>query len=129
MGSSKRDLFTYVRDFTLTIDNGIGEVPAVAFTHSIDASVGDFMTKVNFTGYFNDVDSRQAIRDNTDLGIYLAAGRKNEGFVVDVPLARGSASNPEISAGNPITVAIDAPAGENAAGYTINFDFFDYLPQ
>ncbi len=127
--STKTRLFSYLSDLTLEINNNVTAIPAIGIVGAYDVSAGNFMVTGSLTAGFNDTDAIDSVRNNSDMGLYVAGQRANEGFVLDVPLMRLGTAGVNVSQGEPLTLAIDSEAGENDEGYTVLMDFFDYLPE
>ena len=121
-------LFAYITEGTITINNSVEGVKAVANLGNIDVSVGDFEVGGELTALFSTVAATKAVRNNADVTLDFIAAAKNAGFVFDIPLLSLGGGRVEIEAGEPVTVPLETFGAENPLGYTMLYTNFPYLP-
>lgn len=122
------NLFAYVTEMKVTINNNITPDKAVGVVGAFDATVGDFAVSATVTAYFATVESVRAIRSNTDAALFTIFARDNAGMVFDIPLLSIGGGQLNIEKGNAITVPLETNAAKNSMGYTTSYTNFAYLP-
>lgn len=123
-------LFTFINDFTLTINNSASPVEAIGEIGAIDTSLGEFDVNGSITAYFSTVAAIQAIRANSDVSMTAIFGNSNQnkGFIINIPLLSLSNAQVQVEKDQPVTVPLEHMAYENENGYTLMMQWFDYLP-
>lgn len=121
-------LFGYVSEATITINNNVTPNKAVGVLGAFDTSAGNFDVGGSITAYFSTVSAVQAVRANSDIGINTITCAKNAGFIYDIPLLSLGGGRLNVEKDNPITVPLESSGAQNAAGYTLLHNKFDYLP-
>lgn len=127
------DLFTYLENFTLTVENNLQANKAVGVLGAFDISAGEFHVSGQADAYFTNVSQVEAVQANTDCGVHGALVKDNAGIFIDCPLVTLAGASPTIEKNQPIKSQITFEAAASAAinentNYTIWWGFFDYLP-
>jgi len=130
-------LFTNLENLTLTINNNINPNKALAVRGSASNSYGIFEVTGSMTGYFEDVASIDAMKDNDDVTLDLvmvkgSSGAKT-GIAFDVPLVSLGDGRPNLEMDAKIKLPLTADAASGAQydtnmDHTLLVNFFDYLP-
>lgn len=126
--STPTALFGYVSEASIAINNNVTGVKAIGVLGAFDTTAGNFDVSGSATVYFTDVAALKAIRRNADVAFSVIAASKNEGLIFDIPLVTLGGGSVDVSKDEPITVPLDSSAAENAAGYTLLYQTFAYLP-
>jgi hypothetical protein len=127
------DLFAFLMDLKLTIDNGLKPNKAVKYLGSFDHSAGNILVSASTTAYFTDVASITAVRSNVDATMDFTFGQANQGVTFDMPLlALGDAlANVKQDEAIMIPLTGDAASGvknDTNFNHTVLVQFWDYLP-
>lgn len=122
------DLFAYVTEMSISINNNITANKAVGVLGAIDVSEGMFAVGGSVTAYFATVEAVQAVRKNADVGLYSIFASKNAGFLFDIPLLTLGGGSIAVEKDSPITVPLEPSGAENEHGYTLAYQQFQYLP-
>ena len=80
------DLFAFVTELTLTINNNVSLNKAVAYLGGFDATIGMFEVSAEIQAYFTKIEAVKAIKDNSDVTLDFFVCKDNRGFAVDLPL-------------------------------------------
>lgn len=121
-------LFGYVSEANVSINNNVSANKAVGILGSFDTSAGNFEVGGSITAYFTTVAAVKAVRANADVGLSVIGSAKNAGFVFDVPLLGLGGGRLNVEKDAPITVPLEPAGAENANGYTMLYEVFNYLP-
>jgi len=121
-------LFAYMTEGTLTINNNVSPVKAVANLGSIDVSVGNFDVGGEATVLFSTVAAIRAVRANADVTYDIIAAANNAGFVYDIPLLTLNGGQLNVEPGEPVTIELEQMGAENPNGYTLLYTSFPFLP-
>lgn len=121
-------MFGYASEVTLSVTNNATAIKAIGTFGGFDINVGNFVATGSITAYFTTIESIRAIRNNTDANLDVILAQDNKGLVYDVPLLGMSGGRLNVEKDTPITIPIDTSGAENAAGYTMSYTSFDYLP-
>jgi len=121
-------LFAYVTEAKIAIKNSVTPNKAVGILGAFDTSIGNFDVSGSITAYFSTVSAIQAIRNNSDVGFSTITASKNAGFIFDIPLISLGGGRLSVEKDNPIKVPLESSGAQNAAGYTMLHNKFNYLP-
>lgn len=126
-------LFGYMTDFALTINNNLSVNKAIGVLGGFDMTAGTFEVSAEATAYFSTVEAVQAVRNNADVNMFMAAAKQNAGFIMDLPLLALGNGRLDVEQDEPITLPLDMDAATAAkinpnTDYTLMWVFFDYLP-
>jgi len=121
-------LFGYVSEMTLAINNNVSPSKAIGVLGAFDASAGDFEVSGSLTAYFTSVAAVQAVRNNSDVALNVIVAQNNAAVAFDVPLVALGGGRINVEKDAPITVPLESSGAENAAGYTMLYEVFSYLP-
>jgi hypothetical protein len=121
-------LFGYVFEMILAINNNVSSSKVIGVLGAFDASAGDFEVSGSLTAYFTTVAAVQAVRNNSDVALNVIAAQRNAGVVFDIPLLSLGGGRINVEKDAPITVPLESSGAENAAGYTMLYEVFSYLP-
>ena len=126
--STPDDLFTYMTEATITLNNNVTYNKAIGTLGAFDLSYGNIEIGGSITAYFSTVDSIQTIRDNDDVAFNTIFARDNEGMVFDIPLLSVSGGIVGVTLNEAMTIPLEITGAENSNNYTIMTVFFPYLP-
>lgn len=126
--SNPTPLFAFLTDLSLTIQNNVSPLKAIAVLGAFDVSVGTFAVSASLTAYFSSITAVAAVRNNSDVTLDWAIVKNNAGFVYDLPLLALGDGRLKVEQDKPITLPLttDAAAGLNDA--TLVITEFPYLP-
>jgi hypothetical protein len=128
-GNSYPDaFFGYVTKGTVTINNNVESIKAIAAFGGIDVNVGNFEVGGELTALFQNVGQNKSIRANDDITLDMIFAKQNHGYVFDIPLLALGGGRLDISENKPITVPLEQFGAKNSNNYTLLFTTFDYLP-
>ena len=127
------DLFAYVTDLTITVNNNASPNKAVGVLGAFDVSVGGFMVEGSMTAYFSSVNAITAVRNNVDCTLDMQFVKENAGISIDIPMISIGDARATVEQDQPITIPISVSAATGAKydanmDHTMFFVFFDYLP-
>lgn len=126
--STPTALFGYVTEASLSINNNASPIKVVGTLGAVDISVGNFEVGGDITALFTTVDAVRAVRNNADVSFNIMFARDNSGFIFDIPLLGLGGGRLNVEKDNPITVPLTPAAAENKYGYTLQYEYFPYLP-
>ncbi len=121
-------LFAYINNGSIAVDNGASVVSAVGVLGGIDVAIGNFSVTGEATAYFQTIAAKAAVRLNKDVTIDMIFAQLNTGFIFDIPLLSVGNAVVTVTADRPITLPLTLNAAESAAGYTLSYTNFTYLP-
>lgn len=127
------DLFAFITELTLNINNNVSLNKAVGYLGGFDATIGLFEVSAEINAYFTKIEAVKAIKDNADVTLDFFVVKENRGFAVDLPLVALGGGLSEVEIDEPIMVPLESDAA-TAVKLNPNFDhtllwvFFDYLP-
>lgn len=126
--SNPASLFGYVTEASISINNSASPIKAVGYLGAVDITVGNFEVGGSLTALFTTVDAVQAIKSNADVAFNIMFARENSGFIFDIPLLGLGGGRLNVEKDNPITVPLTPAGAENKYGYTMQYQYFPYLP-
>jgi hypothetical protein len=121
-------LYGFLTDIKLSVKNGITPNKAIGVVGSFEANAGDFTVEGTSTAYFATTLGATAIKNNTDCSMTCILAKSNSGMVIDVPLLGLGGGANKVEKDKPIMVDLVQNAAKCAAGYTLSWGFFEYLP-
>lgn len=127
------DLFAFVMDLSISINNNVSANKAVKFLGAFDNTAGTFEVDAEMQAYFANVSAVQAVRNNSDATLDLTFGQDKKGITVDMPLVSIGNARANVEQDEPIMLPIENAAA-TAAKYDPNMNhtlllvFWDYLP-
>lgn len=124
----KPELFGYVSEATLTVNNNVSPNKAVGILGAFDQTAGNFEVSGSITAYFTTVAAVKAVRQNADVGLSVIAAARNGGFIFDIPLLGLGGGRLNVEKDAPIMVPLEPAGAENINGYTMLYQVFPYLP-
>lgn len=127
------ELFGYLTELTLSINNNLSVNKAVAVLGGFDITAGTFEVMAEATAYFSTVEAVAAVRNNENVQLFAAVAKENAGFAVDLPLIALGNARLNVEQDEPITLPLTMDAATAAklnpnTDYTLLWVFFDYLP-
>jgi hypothetical protein len=126
--SNPTSLFGYATEADIVINNNASPAKAIGVLGAFDVNVGNFEVTGSITAYFTTVEAVRAVRNNADVGYSVIAASNNAGFVFDIPLLGLGGGRATVEKDNPIMLPLEANGAQNAAGYTMMYVNFSYLP-
>lgn len=121
-------LYAFVSDMKLSLKNSVSATKGLAVLGGFDTTAGDFEVSGSLTAYFNSVAALTAIRNNADVSLSAILCKKNAGVIFDIPLlGLGNGMN-KVEKDKAITADLSQAAAKNSNGYTMLWNFFEYLP-
>lgn len=126
--ANKAPLFGYLREATITINNGVTPDKAVGVMGAFDTSQGNFTVGGELSAYFTTVAAAAAIRNNADVGLYNILAADNAGFIADIPLLTLGGGRIEVVKDEAITIPLTVNAAQASSLETLNMSYFQYLP-
>lgn len=121
-------IFAYLTDLTLTIKNNVSANNAIGILGAFDMTAGTFDLSTTIMAYFNSTAAVSAVRANSDFSIDCALVKANRGLVFDAPLVAAGGGLANVVQDKPIELSLTADGAQSAAGYTLSFTHFAYLP-
>jgi hypothetical protein len=127
------DLFSFIQEYTLTVNNNVSPNKAVGVLGSFDVTAGTFEVMVEMTAYFQDITALQSVRNNDSVTFDSIIVKDNQAIAIDVPYGSLGDGRPEVSQDEAITLPLELMAA-NGVDYDANMDhtllmtFFDYVP-
>lgn len=127
------DLFAYVTEATITINNNVTPNKAVGVLGAFDVTAGTFSVTGSLTAYFSTVTAVQAVRNNSSVTLDMIFAKGNQGIAYDMPLIGLGDGRLNVEIDQPITLPLnaDAASGEDIAtglDHTLAITYFYYLP-
>lgn len=121
-------LFAFVTEASIAIANGVTPTKAVGTLGAIDTTAGNFVVSGSITAYLAGLAAKNAIRNNADVGFSAIIASHNAGMIFDTPLLSLGGGRINVEKDAPITIPLEPQAAECAAGYTLMYVNFPYLP-
>lgn len=128
LDSTPSDLFRYISEASISINNNVSPNKAVAVLGAFDATPGNFEVSGSLTAFFATTAAIEAVRNNSDVGFSMIGAARNGGFVFDIPLLGLGGGRLNVEQDSAIMVPLEQAAAENANGYTLLYEVFHYLP-
>lgn len=122
-------LVGFLQDATITVNNNVSGNKALGSTGAFDMTTGNFDVGGSANGYFSEVASIQAIRNNADVTLDLILCSANRGFVFDLPLIGLGNGRLGVTADQAIMLPLENNASESKFANTFAITVFPYLPQ
>lgn len=128
------DLFAFVMDLKVTIDNHVKANKAIKHLGAFSNTAGTFDVSVDMTAYFQTVDAIESVRNNEDFTFDITFAHGNQGVTLDVPLLAGGDARLDVKQDEAIKLPLKCDAATNAKNdstygdYTLLWVFWDYLP-
>lgn len=127
------DLFAYVMDLTLKINNNVSANKAVGVLGAFDNTAGTFEVDADCTAYFQTVEAIQTVRDNADVTLDLTFAQANKGVTFDLPLISIGEAIAEVEADEPVMLPLQQAAASGSKidaelAHTLLVQYWDYLP-
>lgn len=126
--SNPTPLFGYVTEASISINNNASPIKVVGVLGAVDISLGNFEVGGDITALFTTVDAVRAVRNNADVSFNIILARDNSGFIFDIPLLGLGGGRLNVEKDNPVTVPLEPAGAENKYGYTLQYEYFPYLP-
>lgn len=128
-GSYPAELFAFLTNLEVSINNNISANKAVSYLGSFDMTAGQFEVTGTATAYFSNVTAVQAVRNNSDVTFNVIIAKDNKGMSLDIPLIALGNGRLEVSQDEPITLELEMPAAaDRVFNHTLLMSFYDYLP-
>jgi len=121
-------LFSFISELTLTINNNVSGLKAIATLGSFATNVGIFEVSGNITAFFQTLASVTSIRNNDDIGYNTIMAKDNTGVIFDVPLLSLGGGRVTVAQDEPVTIPVESSGAKNTDNYTLSLNFFAYLP-
>lgn len=126
-------LFAFLTELTLSINNNNTPNKAVSVLGAFEVTTGTFEIGGATTAYFSNVAAISSVQNNDDVTIDFLIAKQNSGIWFDVPLLTLGDGRPAVEQDAPITIPLSIEAATAAKidatlDYTLQFQFFDYLP-
>jgi hypothetical protein len=121
-------LFGFLSDLKISIKNGITPNKAIGVLGSFEANAGDFDVSGTAVAYFSTTLGASAIRANADCSMTSIFAKSNSGQIFDVPLMGLGGGANKVVKDKPVEVDLTTHAAKCAAGYTMSWTFFEFLP-
>lgn len=126
--SNPTSLFGYVTEGSISIANGVTPSKAIGVLGAFDVNTANFEVTGSLTAYFTTVAAVKAVKANADVSFNIIAASENAGFVFDMPLLGLGGGRVNVEKDAAVMLPLEMAAAENAAGYTLNYENFPYLP-
>ncbi len=126
-------LFAFIPSLTLNFTNNVEPLKALTVLGSFEASAGDFVVTGSCEGYFNDIATISAIRNNDTCTLDIYSYKNGQGIVVDLPLVTlGDGSiKLEKDKSQMVPLTLECASGEEVNAnldFTCGITQFDGLP-
>lgn len=121
-------LYAFLSDMKLTLKNGVTATKGLAVIGGFDTVAGDFDVSGTLTAYFASVAALTAIRNNADVALSAIMCKKNAGVIFDIPLLMLGNGMNKAEKDKAIVADLSQAAAKNSNGYTMLWNFFEYLP-
>lgn len=121
-------LVGYLSEANIKVNNNVSPSKAVGVLGAFDATAGTFEVSGELTAYFTSTAAIAAVRNNADVTLDAIFADSNAGMVFDIPLLGLGGGKANVEKDAPVTLPLETMAAQSAAGYTLAFTFFRYLP-
>ena len=130
-------LFAFAQNLEITFNENLTPNKAVGTLGAIEISHGTLNIGGSITAYFADLDSVDAIRNNSnitlDFGVVKGTAGNKAGFMFDIPLLTLGDGKVNVVQDQAVTLPLDMSAAsavliDSALDYVAMFTFFDFLP-
>lgn len=127
------ELFAFLLDINLTINNNVKANKAIKYLGSFDHSAGTFMVDTKMTAYFSSVAAIRSVRNNADVTLDLTFAMSNQGITIDLPLVVLATDGATVKQDEPIELAVTSAAATASKldvnlNHTLLMVFWDYIP-
>lgn len=127
------ELFGYVSDFSLTINNTLSSLTRIGQDTAFGVTAGTFAVDASVEAFFTSVEAVRAVRENRDVTVDMILVRENAGIVFDMPLTSLSGGQAGLTLNEPIMLPLDSGAASGSKispdlNHTLLLMFFDVLP-
>lgn len=126
--SDGKPLFAYLRSATIAIGNGVTPDKAVGEIGGFGVSLGNFEVTGEAVAYFQTVEALRAIQESADASFNIICAVQNAGFIFDIPLLTIGSGGVQVAKNEPVLLNVENNGAENKHGYTLLYQWFDYLP-
>lgn len=131
--ASPVDLFAYITDLKLKINNNVSANKAIKVLGAFDNTAGTLEIDADCTAYFTKVEAIQTVRDNADVTLDLTFAQANAGITIDLPLISIGEAIAEVEADEPIMLPLKQAAASGSKidpelAHTMLIQYWDYLP-
>jgi hypothetical protein len=128
-GAYPAQLFAFLTDLEISINNNVTANKAVSYLGSFDMTAGQFEITGSATAYFSNVAAVAAVRNNSDVTFNGIIVKANKGMSFDIPLIALGNGRLEVAQDEPITLELEMPAAaDRVFNHTLLMSFYDYLP-
>lgn len=126
--------FAFISELTMTVSNNATANKAVGTLGAFAVTAGNFTCNSAMTGYFQNVSALNAIRNNSDVGLFAftkqTLGSRQAGILFDLPFGSVSTSGLNVAGDQPITAPLTlASAVDPDSNRTMTITEFFYLPE
>lgn len=133
LSATPSDLFAYMMDLQLTINNNVSPNKAVKVLGAFDNTAGTFEVDASMTAYFASVDALATVRNNSDVTLDFTFAAANKGLTFDLPLVSVGDALADVKQDTAIMVPIKTAAATGSKldtnlNHTLMTVYWDYLP-
>lgn len=121
-------LFAYATEMSITVNNNVTPNKAVGVLGAFDTTSGTFEVGGSLNAYFAAIDAVEAVRDNSDVTLDFCVVKNQKGLLFDIPLLSLGDGRLSVEQDQAIQLPLETNAAESAAGHTLLFQSFPYLP-
>ena len=126
--ANQTSIIGLITDGTFTLNNNGKSLKGWGVSGAWDINPGYLMVDTSVNAVFTDIELLNIAEDGIDAGFFVVFGRKNAGFILDVPLVTIQTSALTLDNNEAVMVRITKQGNESAFGYAASFQYFDYLP-
>lgn len=126
--STPTPLYAFFSDVSLTVNNNVSVNKALGVLGGFDVTAGIFDVSGSVSAYFADVDSLNAMKNNSSATLDFSVVQDNAGYVVDVPLLTLGDGRLDVQQDQAVMVPLETAAVESSFGHTAQVQHFAYLP-
>lgn len=126
--------FAFISELTIAVSNNAKANKAVGTLGGFAVTAGNFTCSSNMTGYFQSTTSLDAVRNNSDVGLFAVTKQtlasRNAGIVFDLPFGSVSTSGLNVAGDQPITAPLTLESAvDSTSNRTMTISEFWYLPE